>query len=158
MVKISTYLPESVSVVKQYLLHNKKTVFKNLMKWGPKKGILIFVDNDPKGYELLCWGSFSLDFFSFIHNDYSSFYVFISFSKWKVTSKVGYIVRIWNKNNVMVDGKQTMHQNFHYIKGSSNSFWSSKKPRYIISLVCLLVWSILVAELEHETNLLCNKT
>ena len=36
------------------------------MKWGPKKGILIFVDNDPQGYKLSCWGSFGLDFFSFI--------------------------------------------------------------------------------------------
>ena len=34
----------------------------------------------------------------------------------------------------------------------------AKKPRYSISLVCSLVWSVLVAELEHETNLLCNKT
>ena len=36
------------------------------MKWGPKKGILIFVDNDPQAYKLSCWGSFGLDFFSFI--------------------------------------------------------------------------------------------
>ena len=49
-----------------WMLWIKISFIGTFMKWGPKGRILIFVDNDPRSYKLSCFGSFGLDFFSFI--------------------------------------------------------------------------------------------
>ena len=54
-------VPLNVKIVKQDLLHRKP-----FLKWGPKGGILIFVDNGPLGCYLWCHGDCLLGFLTFI--------------------------------------------------------------------------------------------
>ena len=43
-----------------------ETVFENFMKWGPKGGILILVENGPPGFYLWCCGDHWHGFLTFI--------------------------------------------------------------------------------------------